>query len=227
MLVIENVSKIYRKKGQEIKAIDAISLEISKGDFVAITGSSGSGKSSLLLMLGGMLSPTEGKVSIDGESLYDLPPKEKASFRQQKIGFLFQTFHLIPYLSAIQNVQVPLLLSSVDSKRQVERAEYLLRRVGLQDRMEHKPSELSVGQQQRIALARMLANDPSLILADEPTGNLDPEMSQNAINFLLELNAEGRTIILVTHDRNVAQQAKREITISNGKILEVARKDSR
>ncbi len=221
MLKIKNVSKIYKKGQQEVKAIDNVSLSIAKGDFVSIIGPSGSGKSSLLLMLGGMLSPSMGQVFVDEESLYDLNPNERARLRQKKIGFVFQTFNLIPYLSAIQNVQVPLYLSGMDEKGQKERAEILLERVGLKDRMDHTPSELSVGQQQRIALARMLANDPAIILADEPTGNLDPEMSQHVINFLTKLNQEGRTIVLVTHDMNVAKRAKRTITISNGGIASV------
>lgn len=216
MLKVKSVSKIYKKRDQEVKAIDNVSLEIPKGDFVSIIGPSGSGKSSLLLMLGGMLSPSLGKVFIDDESLYDLSPNEIAALRQKKMGFVFQTFNLIPYLSAIQNVQVPLLLSGMHEKDQVEKAQYLLKRVGLEDRMDHKPSELSVGQQQRIALARMLANDPSIILADEPTGNLDPEMSQTVIKFLIELNKEGRTIVMVTHDMKVANQAKRSVMISKG-----------
>lgn len=216
MLKVKSVSKIYKKRDQEVKAIDNVSLEIPKGDFVSIIGLSGSGKSSLLLMLGGMLSPSLGKVFIDDESLYDLSPNEIAALRQKKMGFVFQTFNLIPYLSAIQNVQLPLLLGGLQAKDQVEKAKYLLERVGLDDRMDHKPSELSVGQQQRIALARMLANDPSIILADEPTGNLDPEMSQIVMKFLIELNKEGRTIVMVTHDMKVANQAKRSVMISKG-----------
>ncbi len=213
MLKIKNVSKIYRKGQQIIKAIDHVTLDIPQGDFVALTGPSGSGKSSLLLMLGGMLSPTEGEVWIEGESLYDLNADQRARVRQKKIGFVFQTFNLIPYLSAMQNVQVPLLLVGLDEEAQQKRAQALLERVGLGDRLDHKPAELSVGQQQRVALARMLANDPSVILADEPTGNLDPDMSAHVMQFLTELNQEGRTIVLVTHDRQVAQQAKRMLTI--------------
>lgn len=220
MLRVKNVSKIYKKRDKEIKAIDDVTLEVAEGDFVSIIGPSGSGKSSLLLMLGGMLSPTYGKVFIDNQSLYDLSPNEIASLRQNKMGFVFQTFNLIPYLSALQNVQLPLLLSGLSQKEQLKRAEFLLEKVSLSDRLDHKPSELSVGQQQRIALARMLANDPSIILADEPTGNLDPEMSQTVIQFLRDLNNEGRTIIMVTHDMKVAAQAKRSITLAKGETVE-------
>lgn len=216
MLKVKSVSKIYKTRGEEVRAIDNVSLEIAKGDFVSIIGPSGSGKSSLLLMLGGMLFPSLGKVFINNQSLYDLSPNEIAVLRQKKIGFVFQTFNLIPYLSAIQNVQLPLLLGGLHEKDQIEKAQCLLKRVGLEDRMDHKPSELSVGQQQRTALARMLANDPSIILADEPTGNLDSEMSQTVIKFLIDLNNEGRTIVMVTHDMKIANQAKRSVIISKG-----------
>ncbi|MCE5317634.1 MAG: ABC transporter ATP-binding protein [Parachlamydia sp.] len=218
MLTMQHVSKLYRKGDQEIKAIDSISLDIPSGDFVSIIGPSGSGKSSLLLMLGGMLSPTSGKVYLDFTSLYEMSQNEIAKLRQKKIGFVFQTFNLIPYLTAIQNVQLPLLLSGASEKEQEEKAHYLLERVKLSDRKQHKPSELSVGQQQRIALARMLANEPSIILADEPTGNLDPEMAQMVMDFLSDLNAEGKTIVMVTHDMQMAKRAKRSISIDHGKI---------
>ena len=213
------LTKYIRRKDGEVVAINNVSLDIPSGDFVSIIGPSGSGKSSLLLMLGGMLSPSSGQVFVDEVSLDDLKPDEIADLRQKKIGFVFQTFNLIPYLSAIQNVQVPLLLQGMNAEAQMEKATYLLKRVGLEDRMDHKPSELSVGQQQRIALARMLANDPSIILADEPTGNLDPAMGQTVMNFLTELNQEGRTIVMVTHDMKIANQAKRSVTISKGGVL--------
>jgi len=219
MFKIERVSKIYNKQGQLVKAIDEVSLDIPKADFLAILGPSGSGKSSLLLMLGGMLSPTLGKVLLDGRSLYDLSINDLAEVRQKKIGFVFQTFNLIPYLTALQNVQVPLLLSGLNEKEQLKKATHLLERMGLGERMHHKPSELSVGQQQRVALSRTLANDPEIILADEPTGNLDSERSGDVINFFSELNQEGRTIIMVTHDRQIAKQAKRSISISDGKVV--------
>lgn len=219
MIKVKSVSKIYKKGGQEVIAVDNVSLEIPSGDFVSIIGPSGSGKSSLLLMLGGMLSPTNGQIWIDEVSLYALNPDQRAQLRQTKIGFVFQTFNLIPYLTALQNVQVPLLLSGLDENSKKEKAQALLEKVGLKDRLDHKPGELSVGQQQRIALARMLANDPSLILADEPTGNLDPELSRHVMDFLLELNNEGRTIVMVTHDMEMARKAKRAISISKyGKL---------
>lgn len=219
MLEAKNISKIYKKRNEVVKVFDNISMEIIQGDFVSIIGPSGSGKSTLLLMLGGMMFPTCGKVCIDNESLYELSPKKLALLRQKKMGFVFQTFNLIPYLSALQNVQIPLLLGGLHGKEQIEKAQHLLEKVGLQDRMHHKPSELSVGQQQRIAFARMLANDPPIILADEPTGNLDPEMSETMIQFLIKLNEEGRTIVMVTHDMKLADQAKRRVVISKGVIM--------
>lgn len=220
MIKTEKLTKTYKRRTEEIRAIDEASIEIPSGDFVSIIGPSGSGKSSLLLTLGGMLAPTSGTFTIDGESVYDLTPNQRASLRHNKIGFVFQTFNLIPYLSALQNVQLPLLLGGRNEQEQKERAESLLERLGLANRMQHKPSELSIGQQQRCALARMLANDPSIIFADEPTGNLDPDTAKNVLGFLHEVNDEGRTIIMVTHDMGIAKQAKRILTINEGKITE-------
>ena len=177
MLRMENVSKTYRHRGHLVKALDGATLHIPEGDFVSVVGPSGSGKSTLLLMLGGMLSPSEGRVLFEASSVYDLSPSERAKMRREKVGFVFQTFNLVPYLSALENVQVPLFLAKMEEQAQKDRATALLERVGLADRLDHKPGELSVGQQQRVALARMLANDPAVILADEPTGNLDPETS--------------------------------------------------
>ena len=218
MLRMENVSKTYRHRGHLVKALDGATLHIPGGDFVSLVGPSGSGKSTLLLMLGGMLSPSEGRVLLEASSVYDLSASERAKMRREKVGFVFQTFNLVPYLSALENVQVPLFLAKMDEKDQKDRATALLERVGLADRLDHKPGELSVGQQQRVALARMLANDPAVILADEPTGNLDPETSQQIIGFLEEFNAEGKTIVMVTHDPRAAKRAKRTLRLQNGAI---------
>jgi putative ABC transport system ATP-binding protein len=215
---MENVSKTYRHRGHLVKALDGATLHIPGGDFVSVVGPSGSGKSTLLLMLGGMLSPSEGRVLLEASSVYDLSAAERAKMRREKVGFVFQTFNLVPYLSALENVQVPLFLAKMDEKIQKDRATALLERVGLADRLDHKPGELSVGQQQRVALARMLANDPAVILADEPTGNLDPETSQQIIGFLEKFNAEGKTIVMVTHDPRAAQRAKRTLRLQNGAI---------
>jgi putative ABC transport system ATP-binding protein len=219
MLKVEGAKKHYKHRGKLIAALDDMHLEIASREFVAVVGQSGSGKSTLLLALGGMLSLTEGKIYLDGESLYDLSPDKRASIRGEKIGFVFQTFNLIPYLTALENVQVPLMLKRVGEEEQKVKASVLLDRVGLSDRMDHKPSELSVGQQQRVALARVLANDPKLILADEPTGNLDPATREQIMKFLVELNEEGRTVVMVTHDPEVAIRAKRTLRLNEGRIM--------
>ena len=219
MLNMQSVSKSYRHRGKTITALDDVTIEIPKGDFVAIVGPSGSGKSTFLLMFGGMLSPASGSVLVDGQSLYDLNSERRAVVRREKIGFVFQTFNLVPYLTALENVQIPLFLAKLSDKEQKERATALLERIGLGDRLDHKPSELSVGQQQRVALARMLANDPPIILADEPTGNLDPETSQAILDFLQEVNKEGRTIVMVTHDMRAAATAQRTLRLVNGAIV--------
>lgn len=216
---MQSVSKSYRHRGKTITALDNVTIDIPKGDFVAIVGPSGSGKSTFLLMFGGMLSPASGSVLVDGHSIYDLDTEGRAVIRREKIGFVFQTFNLVPYLTALENVQIPLFLAKQPNKEQKEGATALLERVGLGDRLDHKPSELSIGQQQRVALARMLANDPPIILADEPTGNLDPETSQSILDFLQEMNMEGRTIVMVTHDMRAAGRAQRILRLVNGAIV--------
>jgi len=216
---LEGVSKSYKHRGRLVTALDNATLEINRGEFVAVVGASGSGKSTLLLMLGGMLSPSSGRVFLNGHSLYDLSPNQRAEIRRDKIGFVFQTFNLIPYLTALENVQIPLYLAGMAPADQCERATNLLQRVGLGDRLDHKPSELSVGQQQRVALARVLANDPEVVLADEPTGNLDPDTSEQILCQLDELNREGRTIVMVTHDPRAAARAGRILHLNAGRVL--------
>jgi putative ABC transport system ATP-binding protein len=218
MLKLESVSKDYRLRGQTIRAMDDVTLEIQHGEFVSVVGPSGSGKSTLLLLFGGMLRPDRGRVLVEGDSLYDLDAEQRSAIRKRKIGFVFQTFNLVPYLTAIENVQLPLFLAGASEAGQRERALALLERVGLSDRLDHKPSELSVGQQQRVALARMLANDPAVILADEPTGNLDPDTARAALDFLQQMNDEGRTIVMVTHDMAAAQRAHRTLRLEAGRI---------
>jgi len=216
---MDSVSKKYLHRGQYVTALDNASVSIPKGDFVSLVGPSGSGKSTLLLMLGGMLSPTSGQVFLDGQSLYALSPNGRAELRKQKLGFVFQTFNLVPYLTALENVQVPLYLAEVEADLQRDQAMALLERLGLGERIHHKPCELSVGQQQRVALARMLANDPAVVLADEPTGNLDPDTSRQIIEFFEEINDEGKTIVMVTHDPRAAERARRTLRLANGQIL--------
>ena len=218
MLRMEEVSKSYPHRGQIVNALDGATLEIPRGDFVSVVGPSGSGKSTLLLMLGGMLSPSEGRILLEGQSIYDLSSDRRARLRRDNIGFVFQTFNLVPYLTALENVQIPLFLAGVDGRTQQTKAAALLERVGLADRVDHKPSELSVGQQQRVALARMLANDPAIILADEPTGNLDPETADQVIDFFEELHREGRTVMMVTHDPRAAGRARRTLKLDHGMI---------
>jgi putative ABC transport system ATP-binding protein len=218
VLRTEAITKIYNHRKAAVTGLRDATLDIPSGDFVAVVGPSGSGKSTLLLMLGGMLSPSSGKVLLETQSLYDLSPDERARLRRRNIGFVFQQFNLVPYLTAQENVQVPLYIAGTAPREQETRAAALLERVGLGDRRHHKPSELSVGQQQRVALARMLANDPKVILADEPTGNLDPETGQHVIEFLAELNAEGRTIVMVTHDPRAAERCKRILNLRDGEI---------
>lgn len=219
MLVLDSVSKRYNHRRRLIEALSEVNLRIEEGELVSVVGPSGSGKSTLLLLLGGMLSPCSGRVLVDEVSLFDLTPEGRASLRRANIGFVFQTFNLIPYLSAIENVQTPLLLAGADDRVQSERAAALLERVGLADRAQHKPCELSVGQQQRVALARMMANDPKIILADEPTGNLDPRTRDEIVEFLIELNGEGKTVIIITHDPEVAGRAHRTIHLESGRIV--------
>lgn len=219
MLCLDNVTKVYSRRGAEVRAFQAPSLDISRGDYVAIIGPSGSGKTTLLSILGGMLSPNSGRVWIDGQSLYDMTVSERTQFRRAKIGFVFQTFNLITYLSALENVQVPLYLAGLPRNEQRARACALLDRVGLGDRLDHKPSELSIGQQQRVALARTLANDPTVILADEPTGNLDPESRSRVLEFFDELHRNNRTIVMVTHDSVAAERAKRKFTLCDGVVV--------
>lgn len=219
MIHLHQVSKRYRHKQGEVVALQPTTLEIARGEFVAVVGPSGSGKTTLLSMLGGMLAPSSGRVWLDEDSLYDATATHRAKVRQQKLGFVFQTFNLIPYLSALENVQIPLMLSGSCSEEQKTRVEGLLARVGLEHRLHHKPSELSIGQQQRVALARTLANDPKVILADEPTGNLDPETRQQVMGFLDELCREGRTVIMVTHDPAAAERAKRRIKLADGAVI--------
>lgn len=210
----------YTMKGQTVKALDGISLTVEQGEFLAVVGPSGSGKSTLLQSMGGMLSPTEGEILMNDTSLYDMSADNRAEVRKKNVGFVFQTFNLLPYLTAKQNVQIPLMLNGESKDKQYQTAEELLEKVGLSDRQNHKPSELSSGQQQRVALARMLANDPRLIFADEPTGSLDPDTGNQVIEFLKKLNSEGRTIIMVTHDPKAAEQATRCIRLVDGQITE-------
>ena len=218
MMKIEKLTKIYGDGENRVTALEDINISISEGEFVCIIGPSGSGKSTFLLTLGGLIHPTEGKVYINNRSIYDLNVTDRAKIRRHTLGFMFQTFNLIPYLTALENVQVPLCITGEPKTQQMDIATQLLAKVGLKDRILHKPSELSVGERQRVALARALANNPSIILADEPTGNLDPICSKEVFDYFSQLHRDGMTIIVVTHDHNAAKYAKRQLEIVNGKM---------
>jgi len=216
MFRFENVIKQYCRRGEQVTALQCENLSIAKGDYVAIVGPSGSGKTTLLSLLGGMLSPTSGRVWLENTSIYDLPATSRSALRSQRMGFVFQTFNLIPYLTALQNVQIPLCLLQLDRSEQERRAAAALERFGLGERLNHRPAELSVGQQQRVALARTLVNDPQIILADEPTGNLDPESRETVLGAFDTVHGEGRTVITVTHDPVAAARASKTLTLRQG-----------
>ncbi len=220
MIRLENVKRTYTRHGQTVTALQCENLRISAGEYVAVIGPSGSGKSTLLSLFGGMLSPTSGRIWLDDISVYEQPLAARATIRRERMGFVFQTFNLIPYLTALENVQVPLGLNGVSLPEQTTMATAMLQRFGLADRLNHKPSEMSVGQQQRVALARTLVNDPQIILADEPTGNLDPASREVVLKAFDMCHEEGRTIITVTHDVSAAARAKRRLVLNEGQISE-------
>lgn len=221
MIRLQHVNKLYTRRGETVAAFQCADLTIQAGEYVAVVGPSGSGKTTLLSLLGGMLSPTSGEVFFDGQSLYKLSPAARSAIRAQRMGFVFQTFNLITYLSALQNVQIPLSLSGVTIAEQAARARQALERFGLGDRLSHRPAELSVGQQQRVALARTLVNNPRVILADEPTGNLDPESREIVLQAFDQCHLEGRTIVMVTHDPIAATRAQRTLLLRSGQLGDV------
>ena len=220
MIRLENVKRTYTRHGQTVTALECENLRISAGEYVVVVGPSGSGKSTMLSLLGGMLSPTSGRIWLDDTSVYEQSVISRSTIRRERMGFVFQTFNLIPYLTALENVQVPLALNNVSPVDQVGLATAMLQRFGLGDRLNHKPSEMSVGQQQRVALARTLVNDPQIILADEPTGNLDPTSREVVLKAFDTCYDEGRTIITVTHDLTAAARAKRRLVLNDGQISE-------
>jgi len=220
MIRLENVTKLYSRRGETVTAFQCEEMRIATGEYVAIVGPSGSGKSTLLSLLGGMLSPTTGKIWLGEKSIYDLSAANRSALRSEMMGFVFQTFNLVPYLTALQNVQVPLCLLNRPADEQHTRAAELLRRFGLGDRLQHRPSELSIGQQQRVALSRTLVNDPQLVLADEPTGNLDPQSRETVLDAFDAAHREGRTIVMVTHDPVAASRATRVLTLRDGRLTQ-------
>ena len=218
LIQVEDMCKIYNPGVNEVRALDHVSLTVNTGEFLAIIGQSGSGKSTLMNMLGCLDIPTSGKYILNGKDVSHLSDDELSDIRNQEIGFIFQGFNLIPSFTATENVELPLLYRGVDKKERHELAKIALEKVGLGERMKHKPSEMSGGQQQRVAIARAIAQAPPVILADEPTGNLDSASSQEIIRILKELHKEGRTVILITHDNEIAAQARRVIRIKDGRI---------
>ncbi len=218
VLRLEKVKKHYRMGTTVVKALDGVSVEVTSGESVAVMGPSGSGKSTLLHILGCLDRPTSGDMFLDGMKVSDLGEDELAAVRNKKIGFVFQFFFLVPTLTVLENVELPMMFAGADAETQKERAIELLKRVGLGDRLHHKPSELSGGQRQRVAIARALANHPAILLADEPTGNLDSKSGSEILGVFDELNEEGMTLITVTHDASLVSHANRVLHIKDGRI---------
>jgi len=220
LLELRNVSKIYHLGGEEIRALDDVSLDLDQGEFVSIIGPSGSGKSTLMHILGCLDSPTRGNVVLAGTDIAQASARELARVRNRTIGFVFQFFNLLPKLNVLQNVELPMIYAGIGSRERRERAEKALEMVELSHRLKNRPNQLSGGQQQRVAIARALVNNPKIILADEPTGNLDTHTGELILALFRRLAAEGRTVILVTHNPEIAAVTPRRIEIRNGKIAQ-------
>jgi putative ABC transport system ATP-binding protein len=218
IIELEDVCRYYRIGRSIVKAAQNVDLKIKKGDFVAIVGPSGSGKSTLMNLVGALDLATRGNIFLDEENIEHLEESELAQIRGKRIGFIFQTFNLIPTLTALENVTLPMFFQDVSKGEREERARKLLAQLGLKKRIEHLPSELSGGERQRVAIARALANDPEVILADEPTGNLDTKTGKKVLDILKELNKQGKTVIIVTHDMDMARQANRIVRLKDGKV---------
>jgi len=226
LIRIENLEHGYMMAGQRMLVLQGISFTIDHGEFVAIIGPSGSGKSTLMNMIGCLDLPNEGNYLLDGQNVRKLSDNRLARIRNEKIGFIFQNFNLLPKLSAIENVELPLIYRGMSYRERKRKAAEALTKVGLEERMHHRPNQLSGGQQQRVAIARALAGQPPILLADEPTGALDPKTGKEVMNMLQSLNAQGHTIILITHDLEIAEQAKRVIRIHDGQVTEDRRTQS-
>lgn len=219
IIELKNVGKIYQMEEVKVQALDSVHLEIKKGEFLAVMGPSGSGKSTLLHMIGCLDRPSYGKVFLNSVDISQLKDSELARLRGKEIGFVFQTFNLYPTLTALENVELPMIIAERGKKERKERALELLKAVGLEERKNHLPSELSGGEKQRVAIARALANDPNLILADEPTGNLDSKSGYEIMKIFVGLNEKGKTVVVITHDQNIASHAKNIVKIKDGKII--------
>ena len=226
MIDLKEIYKIYSDGDSEIRALDGISLHVSQGEFVAIVGSSGSGKSTCMNIIGCLDIPTSGTYFLNGNDVSTMSEKELAHIRNRELGFVFQQYNLIPKLTVLENVELPLLYKGVKVRKRREMAMDALKRVGLEDRFNKYPSQLSGGQQQRVSIARALAGNPPVILADEPTGALDSKTGKEVLEFLKELNSEGTTIVLITHDNEIAAQIKRVVRIHDGKLISDETKES-
>ncbi|MBD5501074.1 MAG: ABC transporter ATP-binding protein [Lachnospiraceae bacterium] len=219
LVEIQDMCKIYNPGENEVRALDHVDLKINRNEFVAIIGQSGSGKSTLMNMLGCLDVPTTGRYILNGQDVSHLTDDDLSDIRNKEIGFIFQGFNLIAGLTALENVELPLIYRGVSKKERIRLSEIALEKVGLKERMNHKPSEMSGGQQQRVAIARAIAQAPPIILADEPTGNLDTGSTKEIMEILKELHKEGRTVILITHDNEIAARARRIIRIMDGRIV--------
>lgn len=218
LIELRNIHKIYYLGGEEVRANDDINLTIHRGEFVAIVGKSGSGKSTLMNIIGALDVPTDGEYLLGGEDVGVMSDRQLAHIRNKMIGFIFQQYNLLPKLNLLENVELPLLYAGVGSSERRERAMASLKKVGLEEKWRNMPNQLSGGQQQRVSIARALAGSPSLILADEPTGALDSKTSRDVLNFLKQLNEEGNTIVMITHDNSIAMEARRVVRITDGRI---------
>ena len=216
---LSEVSKVYQLDGVEVRALNKVSLKINKGDFVSIVGPSGSGKSTLMHILGLLDKPTSGKVRLEGKDIFFDNDRRLAELRNQKIGFVFQSFNLLPRTSALANVELPLVYAGLSLKERLLRAKEVLVAVNLEERLNHFPNQLSGGEKQRVAIARALVNNPSIILADEPTGNLDSNSGKEILQIFKKLHQKGHTVVLVTHDLEIARTAKRMINVKDGEIV--------
>ncbi len=223
LIQTSNLIKTYKMGNETVRALDGVSVRIEAGEYVAIMGPSGSGKSTLMNVLGGLDRPSSGEYLLEGENVGGLPPDRLAEFRNAKIGFVFQSFNLLPRLNALANVALPMTYGAVAPDKRLQRAKQMLELVGLGDRIHHRPTQLSGGQQQRVAIARALANQPALLLADEPTGALDERTGIEVMQLFERLNKEGLTIVIVTHDAEVAQRARRVVRMRDGHVVDDVR----
>lgn len=219
MIKVNNISKIYKTGEVEVVALDNVSFEIKKGEFVAIMGPSGSGKSTLMHILGALDLPTSGKYLLDGEDIGKLSDDQLAEIRNKKIGFVFQSFNLLPRTTALRNTSIPMIFAGIPKEKRLNRAKKYLRMMGLEDRLNHTPNQLSGGEQQRVAIARAMSMNPSILLADEPTGNIATTQGEEIMKIFKNLNKQGHTIVMITHEAPIAEHAKRIIYLRDGKIV--------